>query len=1352
MFISPPLTRWLVFLVACFANLTPTYSQSQDPNARDKAVAQPPSGKGLGTAVVGGIPVNLFTGTASPAYPLCELPGRSLTIPISLNYVAGNGVQVASVASEVGTGWALTAGGSVTCEVRGRPDEFDTESKSWLTSLINHTGGTELASKICEGKDTEYDVYHLVAPGLQADFVIRDPASSPSQGEVYVLNDRTLTITPTYWSAPATSRRIFSFLVIDAQGTRYTFDQKEDTRVQTETKNLRTGNLSNKDDYTYTAKWYLTKLQDATGDQISFSYQGYNATPVSYKSYAHVTHAYYKCNAWDQNCQTATPYPNSYLDTRYETTTTIRPTLGYSISHIFSATGYVRFFRDTHNRLDVPGEKALDKIAVYDKNDRVIKSILLTYGYFGPWRNITPDEVRLRLDRITVKSSGCQATSTDLFYRGMYGGTVSRQATNRDYWGYFNDNSSGELLPFVESRYASGDRTPSTGLTAQNCILYKIQYGTGAYTELTYGRQIDGVGATIGGVRVEQIRVHNGISTAQNQLFTLNYNTFFPNSGTFASTSSAPPVPIPKLYEWQNVRFSTVYPGQSYYYGADLNICDSQDDLTDKFLYRSSDAIAPIPLDYMHYQWVTIQHPNSSRTAYQFTTTQNYPDTYNTESVKITSDPYNTNSGCYTSAGALPLKYGGSCNGDPMAPHRAGDYLSLPQDQRPYGIMNSATAKRGLVLQQVEVDAAGRLISQTTNEYDFLQSDATPLKSVVVDKERRVFGFIMYSYYYNAKVYKHERNWIPLIRQTALRYDQRRGNSGTISSQTQITEYAYKNYFVSKVKSYNVAGGDAQVVEYQRGKDAGAPAVLVNAQSYASVFQKEEYRLDAAGNKKGSLYSLYEYQPNANNYVWPLRTGTWDTSSGVNQWQYRVLAVEFDDYGNTVNSQSSSGLWSGTLLGANKLLPIATVANGKFGNGSVVATAGHTSLEEDGDPDQWSSGTIYTAEAKTGLRSVQLSNSSNTYGPGKTFTLEPKDQHGKYFFSCWAKVPQGQAGQSNVTMVTYVGVSSGNNSWRGTTQTVSSGQAWQFCRGIVDLDDPTIRTTLPSNQNITIQCYPWISSGSGNVLVDEFRFHAENARMATATHQLHVGKTSTTDENNVTTYYVYDSESQPLLTKDALGNILKRTKTNSTATTQEILATVAQTGGNAYPNTDATFTAAAPDCASNINYTWNFGDGSTAKGSGSQTHAYAQLGTYPLTVVAEAPGFNPVEKTLSVQVVSPLGVYATYYGSTYMDLCDPYGSEYGGGGQRDASITVQPQQGCGTYTYRWETNEYTSWSNSWGGWVDANNYSPTFSYYHGSPRQLQVRCTVTDACGNSVVYQDQFYTYASSPQCATVIY
>ncbi|HEX8351141.1 MAG TPA: hypothetical protein VF598_14355, partial [Hymenobacter sp.] len=639
------------------------------------------------------------------------------------------------------------------------------------------------------------------------------------------------------------------------------------TRIQTETKQLRTGNLSSRDDYTYVAKWHLRRIRSATGDEVNFSYEASNVAPVTYKSYSHVTLAYRDCNAAGGNCGSGSAAANSYYDNRYETTTIVKPEVTLKVSYIYSAAGSVRFYRELHDRRDAPGEKALDKVIVFDREDNPIKSFLFSYGYFGS-ANSSPDDVRLRLDQVTARARGCQATSTTFLYREH--GSVSRMASNRDYWGYYNNNQNQSMLPFVEARYDSGDRTP--GGLGDNCMLYKIQSGTGAYTELAYSPQVDGTGARVGGVRLERVTVHNGVNAVQNQVFTLNYNTFYPSSGTFSSNSSAPAVPIPRLHEWQEVRYSATAPGGWGGYGQQLDICNSNDDRIDRFLYRSSDPLGAIPTDYIHYQWVTIQQPNRSRVAYQFTTAADYPDTNSAQSVKVSADPYNENSGCYTSGGMLPPKYGGSCNGDPMAPHRAGNYLSLPQDQRPYGVVNSAAQKRGLVLRQVEVDSEGRLVSQVENQYSFQQVGLSPLRSLVVAKERQVFGYILYTYYYNARVYQHERSWIPLTRQTAVRYDQRRGNSGAIAAQTQVTDYEYRNFFVSKIKTYNPAGGDAQVVEYERVKDSSnPPAALVQAKSYASPLQQQTYRLDATNTKKGTIWTSYEYQPNPGNHVRLLR-------------------------------------------------------------------------------------------------------------------------------------------------------------------------------------------------------------------------------------------------------------------------------------------------------------------------------------------------------------------------------------------------------------------------------------------------------------------------------------------------
>ncbi|SET97028.1 PKD domain-containing protein [Hymenobacter actinosclerus] len=1328
----------------------PATTVGQNIAERDKSVAAPPSGKGLGTAIVGGIPINLFTGAASPSVPLYQLPSRSLSIPLALYYTAGNGVQVTSVASEVGTGWALAAGGSVQCEVKGRPDELDTDAKSWVAGIIDRTSGTYPAPMLCQGKDSEYDVYHLSAPGMQADFVIAGP------NDVRVLNEPTLSIGIIYSTG---TKRIYSITATDATGTRYTFSHSDITRVQTETKQLRTGRFSSKEDYRYTSSWQLTKMEDARGDVVNFGYQYSVGTPVVYKGFSHIALAYQECNYQEQNCKEATTTEASHMNNRYETTTTTQSISKANLSYISTSVCTARFYRERFSRRDAPGEKALDRIVIYDWDEKVMNSFSFNYSHFGPSNTTNSDDVRLRLDRISAKSSGCLSTSTAFLYR-EYGSTVSRRATNRDYWGYFNDNASNELLPFIESRFPSGDRTPSAGLTAQNCILYKIQQGTGAYTELTYGPQIDVTGTRVGGVRLEQVRIYDVNQPIPAQTVSVNYNSFNPVTGNLSTTSSAPAVKVPRFHDWQKVRWSTAYPGGWGGYGRALDICRLEDDLIDKFLYRSSEPIEPVPVDFIHYQWVTIQHANGSRSAYKFSTASDYADYYYVGSVKVTADPYNKDTGCYTETGGLPKERGGLltwCDGDPMSPRLAGNYLNLPEDQRPYGILSSSANKRGHVLQQVEVDSQGRLISETTNTYGFYNYDNSALKSVVVARERYAFGYDMYNYYYNVKVYKQERDWIPITQQVITRYDQRRGNAGAIATQTQYISYEYRNKFLSKVKTSKAGDKSTYVVEYTRVSDGNAPTELINAKSYATVLKKEAYRLDVNSNKKGSFSTYYEFQPNGGNYVWPLRIGTVEAASGITQRQYQEKAVEMDSYGNAVNTLTSAGLWTGNLLAHRGMLPIASVANGKFSSGALAATAGHTSFEDDDNPDSWTTNVEYSDEAKTGKRSIRLS-PQRQYGPERLFVLSPAQQKGKYKFTCWAKLPAG-ANAANLTVI--IGLKNANGdwlistatnrpAWYGVGYTVTDRQKWNLYTTTVNFDDPAVRAAIPAGQDVRLLCSTWMPSGNQPVLVDELRFHHENARMKTATYHPMVGKTSETDENNVTTYYLYDAENQPWLVKDADGNILKRTKTNSIATSREIEAAVARTGGNAFPGSAVVFTATAEACDSKINYSWNFGDGSTTKGSNVQSHTYAQTGTYSLTVVADAPDMNPVEKTLAVVVSNALNINISRDGSAYMDLCNPRGD--GNSGQRNVSVTVNPQNGCSGYTYRWEIKEYNRPNGTWGEWNDAGNNSPIFRYDHYQVRRIQVRCTVTDVCGNTIEYEDYFDTYASSTNnCETVI-
>ncbi|MBY0435315.1 MAG: hypothetical protein K2U26_14505, partial [Cyclobacteriaceae bacterium] len=81
----------------------------------------PPSPNAAALMRFSAIPVNYYTGVADISVPLFDLKGRDITVPIGLNYHA-SGIKVQDVASSVGIGWALNAGGAITRVVRSKPD------------------------------------------------------------------------------------------------------------------------------------------------------------------------------------------------------------------------------------------------------------------------------------------------------------------------------------------------------------------------------------------------------------------------------------------------------------------------------------------------------------------------------------------------------------------------------------------------------------------------------------------------------------------------------------------------------------------------------------------------------------------------------------------------------------------------------------------------------------------------------------------------------------------------------------------------------------------------------------------------------------------------------------------------------------------------------------------------------------------------------------------------------------------------------------------------------------------------------------------------------------------------------
>lgn len=109
---------FIIALLVIFTNII-THAQPINQYIKDVTMAAP-SASSLGK--YGDIPVSYFTGVPNISIPIYNIQSGPLNLPISLSYHS-SGVKVGEMASWVGLGWTLNAGGIITRTVMGIPDE-----------------------------------------------------------------------------------------------------------------------------------------------------------------------------------------------------------------------------------------------------------------------------------------------------------------------------------------------------------------------------------------------------------------------------------------------------------------------------------------------------------------------------------------------------------------------------------------------------------------------------------------------------------------------------------------------------------------------------------------------------------------------------------------------------------------------------------------------------------------------------------------------------------------------------------------------------------------------------------------------------------------------------------------------------------------------------------------------------------------------------------------------------------------------------------------------------------------------------------------------------------------------------
>lgn len=430
--------------------------------------------------------VNLYTGQANIGIPIWTATSKDLAHPIGLNYNA-SGVKVDLVSGKAGIGWHLSAGGLVTRELRGLPDEYTssgTDARSgWLDG--NHTlignktfqGDSDFTTSADEAADwialnalglygntmidTEPDLFHINTAGLNLTFMF------DNAGDIVTIPYQDVEI----GYGLDSNGKIDSIGVIDSRGAHYNFERAVGSTISA-------SKLSGADDHLfsrdvdlyqnaieYNSIWHLTAMSSPAQGKINFLY---NNTPKYDASFSQT--GYYYVSIPETSEDSITYYvhdtENQYrVDTMHVyNVTNARP---LDLDRII-AEDVIISFEDALEYLPVqiiPKDKAefykdvtvmtprplLNKISIHGISGFSLdRQFLFQYKHVKNFENPLLGKTHPFLRSVTQHTNGYTLPSYKFDYMGVNFDTgiaflPKPNSPRKDFFGYFNNRGAHAL-------------------------------------------------------------------------------------------------------------------------------------------------------------------------------------------------------------------------------------------------------------------------------------------------------------------------------------------------------------------------------------------------------------------------------------------------------------------------------------------------------------------------------------------------------------------------------------------------------------------------------------------------------------------------------------------------------------------------------------------------------------------------------------------------------------------------------------------------------------------------------------------------------------------------------------------
>ncbi|CAN5438544.1 hypothetical protein BH09BAC3_BH09BAC3_35950 [soil metagenome] len=461
----------------------------------------PPSPDAASLGKYGEWPVGLYTGVPQISIPIYELKGRSISVPISVSYHA-SGIQVGEIASRVGLGWSLNAGGAITRSVRGLPDELTfagyRELRKHYPNPVNLTDASSSGlpdsvyfQMICEGKwDIEPDQYYISILGRSYKFY-------------YSANDSIIT-------QPYSNVKIHhdvsndQFIVFLEDGTRFVFGGTGFTEL------TNNGNLNSvvPSANNFISTWYLKTMTSVQNETISFAYSSpyeidykFNASAVDYRLDTNKAWIWASITGGMDIWEPILPFTSPSTHEK-NTAVSHQAVVHRSISSITSELTQIIFNSETSEREDLADDYALESIVVKSMLDSV--NLFKFKFYHSYSQSATPLSTqcaagtntgeslkRLKLNTIRQVNPSNDAKLNEWTFEYNSRILPTRGSFSQDHWGFYNGKNNETLLPpepgFImgDNVYGEGNREVDSVFT-QAEMLNKITYPTGGFSTFTY--------------------------------------------------------------------------------------------------------------------------------------------------------------------------------------------------------------------------------------------------------------------------------------------------------------------------------------------------------------------------------------------------------------------------------------------------------------------------------------------------------------------------------------------------------------------------------------------------------------------------------------------------------------------------------------------------------------------------------------------------------------------------------------------------------------------------------------------------------------------------------------------------